>query len=322
MCCFQRANPVSPESPYLGNILEQSFDDIWFGALAEEVRIKTIEGSLHPLCQTRGCPFFSGPKIARPVDYGEYPAFLELDLPNTHCNVGLENPNEDHPACIMCERAAPPDVFHPEQNKFPEILPRIAHLMPHIRHLHIQGIAEPFYKDIIFEMLETLDFAAHKNQIELSTTTNGILFRGDVMNKYLQGVPRSITTFSIDAGSAWIYQNIRILPVFDQVITNLMEFSKRRSLQQHLQIHNNINTMNVDEVIEMVRIAHRAKVNRLEFSPTDGFNWKILVNEENCGKFKKAQMDIEDECKKLHVPVNFIRPLDMGLMDRLVQITL
>jgi hypothetical protein len=72
----------------------------------------------------------------------------------------------------------------------------------------------------------------------------------------------------------------------------------------------------------MVRIAHRAKVNRLEFSPTDGFNWKILVNEENCGKFKKAQMDIEDECKKLHVPVNFIRPLDMGLMDRLVQITL
>lgn len=96
-----------------------------------------------------------------------------------------------------------------------------------------------------------------------------------------------------------------------------MDFS-----QQYQKIHNNINIYNVHEVVGMVRIAHKANVEYIEFNPTDGFNTPILVNEQNCGLFKKAQQDIIAECVKLNVPYNFIRPLDMGLADQLVQITL
>jgi hypothetical protein len=71
-----------------------------------------------------------------------------------------------------------------------------------------------------------------------------------------------------------------------------------------------------------VQIAAKANVEYVEFNPTDGFNHKILVNEKNCGLFKKAQMDIIEECQRLKVPLNLLRPLDLGLMDKLVQITM
>jgi hypothetical protein len=80
--------------------------------------------------------------------------------------------------------------------------------------------------------------------------------------------------------------------------------------------------MNVHEVLGMVHIAHKANVEYAEFSPTDGFNHKILVNEDTCGLFRKAQLDIIDECQRLNVPYNFIRPLDLGMTERFVQITL
>ena len=80
--------------------------------------------------------------------------------------------------------------------------------------------------------------------------------------------------------------------------------------------------MNVHEVVGMVQIAANANVEYIEFNPTDGFNHKILVSEDNCGRFKKAQQDIIDECGRLDVPYNFIRPLDLGMTEQLVQLTL
>jgi hypothetical protein len=47
-----------------------------------------------------------------------------------------------------------------------------------------------------------------------------------------------------------------------------------------------------------------------------------MVNEENCGLFHKAQNDIMEECSRLKMPTAFLRPLDLGMTSRLVQITL
>lgn len=322
MCCFQRPDPKSSDSPYIGNLLQNTFDEIWFSPLADEVRSETAEHKLHKLCHVPGCPFLGIKNLPiKRVTYSEYPTFLEIDLPNTHCNVGLENPNEEHPACIMCERAAP--FFKPEEDRLKEILPKLRHIMPNLHQIHIQGIAEPFYKGLMFEILDWLDFDKYKDQITISTTTNGTLFKPSVRQEYLKRVPKSITNFSIDAATPATFEKIRILPVFDKVLENLYAFSKERnSSRQYLRIHNNINILNVHEVVGMVHIAQKAGVEVLEFSPTDGFNTGILVNEANCGLFRKAQKDIINECKKLRIRYNFIRPLDMGLMDRLVQITL
>lgn len=330
MCCFQRP-PNSDagivhlksshyDSAYIGNLRTQNFDEIWFSILADEIREQTIAGDLHPLCQVPGCPFWAKEsRKAEKITFGEYPDFLEIDLPNFHCNVGLEKPSPEHPACIMCERANP--LFQAEEDHLQEVLSKIKYLMPHLRQIHIQGIAEPFWQDYFFKVLDWLEFDNYADKITISTTTNGIPLNERRRTEYLRRCPKSITNFSIDAATPETYKVIRILPVFDEVLENLYAFSKARvRARQFLRIHNNINIVNVGEVVGMVQIAHKANVEYVEFNPTDGFNHLILVNETNCGKFQKAEADIIEECQRLAVPYNFIRPLDLGLTDNLVQI--
>ena len=330
MCCFMRPDPLKPEQDaYIGNVLRNSFDEIWFGEVAESIREETKRGNLHQKCQCPGCPYLDAPKpyAKNKVIFNEHPNFLEIDLPNTHCNVGGLNPNpETSPACVMCERASP--LFKPEVDHLFEVLASIKHIVPNLHQIHIQGIAEPFYESkqfdyLLFDLLDALDFDKYANQITVSVTTNGILMKESVRREYLSRVPHSITNFSIDAATADTYKHIRILDCFDHVLNNLYAFSSERvRVRQFLRIHNNINTMNVHEVLGMVHIAHKANVEYVEFNPTNGFNHLILVNEDNCGLFKNAQNTIVDECHRLGVPYNFIRPLDLGFVDRLVQLTI
>lgn len=329
-CCFMRPDPLKDEKEaYIGNVLEQSFDEIWFSPLADEIRRETLEGNLHKMCNCPGCPYvpLKKPYKKNEFIYNEYPNFLEIDLPNTHCNVGGLNPDPiNSPACIMCERASP--LFKPEKNHLFEVLERIKNVVPNLYQIHIQGIAEPFYQTrengfLFFEVLDALDFDAHSEKITISLTTNGTLFKKNVREQYLKRVPHSITNFSIDASTPETFKSIRIMDCFDKVLENMYAFNKERVRpRQFLRIHNNINIMNVNEVVGMVHIAKKADAEYVEFNPTNGFNYKIFVNEQNCGLFSKAQQDIIDECKKLNQPYNFIRDLDLGMTKRLVQITM
>ena len=48
MCCFMRPDPLKSESEaYIGNVLNNSFDEIWFGEVAESIRKDTLAGKLH-----------------------------------------------------------------------------------------------------------------------------------------------------------------------------------------------------------------------------------------------------------------------------------
>jgi MoaA/NifB/PqqE/SkfB family radical SAM enzyme len=329
-CCFMRPDPARPEAEaYLGNVLDRTFDDIWFGEEAEAIRQATLAGTLHKKCQCPGCPYLplSRPLRKKPLEYNEYPTFIEIDLPNTHCNVGGLRPDPvKSPACVMCERSSP--TFRPEQNRLFEVLDRIRHVVPNLTGIHIQGIAEPFYQTresgyLLFEVLDALDFDAHADRIVVSITTNGTLLKKGVREQYLKRVPRSITTFSIDAATPETFKSIRVFDCFDAVVANLAAFcGERARKRQFVRVHNNVNLMNIGEVVGMVRVANTAGVDCVEFNPTNGFHTGILVNETNCGRFAKAQADIEDECRALKQAVNFIRPLDLGLTERLVQITL
>src|SRR6185312_17254025 len=115
-----------------------------------------------------------------------------------------------------------------------------------------------------------------------------------------------------DAGTPETYVKIRRLDVFDRVLENLMAYAEERKAYPRagLVIHNNINLLNVDEVVEVVRIAARAKVDLLLFNPTAGIAEHILVNEQNAPRFKDAQKKIEAEAARLGVPLSFPWPLD------------
>jgi len=323
MCCFQRPDPLEPEADaYLGNVLEQTFDEIWFSDLCEDIRRDIREGRLHKKCQCPGCPHMSlkQPYTTENIVYNEYPNFLEIDLPNTHCNVGGKSPCKNSPACVMCERSSP--NFRPETDRLFEVLDRIKHIMHNLYQIHIQGIAEPFFPThdghLLFDVMNSLGYEDYKNDVAISVTTNATIFNQSIRKEYLKRAPNSITNFSIDAASPETFKGIRILDCFDRVLENMYAFDKERVHdKQFLRVHNNINIMNVHEVVAMVGIAHKARAEYVEFNPTNGFNHRILVNESNCGKFKKAQEDIIAECERLGQPYKMMRSLDLGLADHL-----
>ncbi|MES2964839.1 MAG: SPASM domain-containing protein, partial [Bdellovibrionota bacterium] len=122
MCCYQRMVP-------LGNLLEQSFEDVWFGPIAQEIRAEVLKSNLPKACMGGGCPFEVVPRHASSVTPDRrLPHALFVYLPNTHCNIGGEKPTEARPACIMCERAAPGYEFDTVDN-LPELLPQLRPLL-------------------------------------------------------------------------------------------------------------------------------------------------------------------------------------------------
>lgn len=314
MCCFMRADTDRPDrEAYLGNILDQNFDAIWFGDIAQEIRQSVLDGKLHDRCDCSGCPHRKERQSQRFV-HNEYPIHLEIDLPNTHCNV-------DSPACIMCERAEP--NFKAETSRLTEVLCGIGHLMPNLEQIHLQGNAEPFFNGLIFDVLEQLNFSEFKHRITVSTVTNGMFMTEDVRERWFSTVPHSVTVFSLDAATPETYQRIRIFDAYDSVVDNIALFDVNRvSARQFLQIFNNINTLNVHEVVMMCETARQLGVDLIEFAPTDGFNKAILVNKANCGLFAKAQGDIVEFCSKKKIPFKISRPLDMGLTQELALRTL
>jgi MoaA/NifB/PqqE/SkfB family radical SAM enzyme len=198
-----------------------------------------------------------------------------------------------------------------------EVLERVSHIIPNLSQIHIQGIAEPFWKGLFFQILDVLKFDQHANQILVSTTTNGLLFTEEARKDYLRRVPNSITNFSIDAINPRTFQALRIFNEnsFNRVMENLFGFDKMRDHnRQFLRIVTNVNTINIDEVKGIVNLAKQVRA-VFVFGPTHGFNHKITVNSENCGRFLRAHYDLVDECKRLGVEYEVINRLDAGLAN-------
>ncbi len=319
-CCHMRDQ--DPSDKIIGNVLEATFEEVWYGPVAEEVRKATLGNSLHYLCDCSGCPVKCGIVKHHDLLYGEYPRSLEIDLPNTHCNVGGMLPTLQNPACIMCERSHP--NFKPEKERLKDVLKALKHIVQYLSNLHIQGLAEPFLQNsangfLLFDVLDDLGFDKHAHQITFSTTTNATLLKSNVIDHYLKRVPKSNTVFSIDAANADTFKRIRIFDCFERVIDNIREFeAKRNRSSQFTKIHCNVNTLNVKEVPDIVRLARDLGVDTVEFNPTMGFNKDILVNQQNCGDFAKAELLAMRTGREIGQEVKIINPLDGGLFSYVI----
>jgi len=296
MSCFQ-------EKKCLGNILKKDVQQIWDSALANQIREFTEQGKLHPTCQVSSCPHYnSNNRKPITVSYCPHPVELEIDLPSQHCNIGKENPTKKNPACIMCERHRL-NNFH-QEDRLEEICEILRPHMRNIRQLHIQGIAEPFWKGKIFELLDWLNF--NKDRCSITTTTNGTLMNKATRDKFLS-YPSSTLTWSLDAGSPEVFKAIRRLNAYSTVVRNLKAYANEREPSQKVHIHNNINTINICDVMKMVELAAEANVDRLDFNPSY-YVPAIEVNPSNAHIFRDAQERIIERAEELNVNVTFMRP--------------
>jgi MoaA/NifB/PqqE/SkfB family radical SAM enzyme len=303
-CSFQRSVPI-------GNLLKDSFESVWNSSLAKDIRFATQTGFIHKACQKMGCPRAYRERTRTDEGYvaPEWPIFLDIDPPNSHCNVGGTRPDEKNPACLMCERALLNYRF--EDDRAAEVLPKLKVLVPHIRHLHIQGVAEAFWKDLIFDYLDQIDFHKHRSAITVTTYSNGIEFDVQKQARWLETVENSVITFSIDAASPLTYQKIRRLPEFERVKANIQSYAemiKKYAGHHSFRMTNNINTLNVSEVRQMVELASSLGAHEVAFDITGGHPPEILMNQKNEHLFIQAEEEIRAVAEKLSQRIFWVRP--------------
>jgi hypothetical protein len=310
MCCHQVTQ--------LGRLTKDvDLLDIWNCDLAKQIRKTTDEWNLHPVCTSwNSCPFLVSEKYPHDVNVYEdykYPTYIEICLPDKHCNVGGETPDADNPACIMCRRN-----FHiPDQPDITEFLcQKVKPLMPYLRHLCVLGIAEPFWKNAAFNIMEKLEFSKYKHQCQFRANTNGICLNEKVAEKFFSEVEMSDISWSLDAATAMTHKKIRRLDTFDLVVDNLKRWIRMRGVNHQVTIYNNINMLNVHEMSQMVEMAADITVDSLILLPTHDQTGivqlgELVMCEKNVKLFKEESERALETASRLGVKLIYPTRFDV-----------
>ena len=314
-CCYQ----LKP----LGNVLRENKTvmDIWNSELSKEIRQVTSRGELHSHCTSwNQCPFLVKEKF--PVLFQTYkdfkhPTYLEICLPDTHCNIGSTDPSDEHPACIMCIR----NHRKPKQKDTTRLLcEKSKELMPYLRHLCVLGIAEPFWKDLVFDVFGWLGFAEFRHQIEFETNTNATLLVPKINQRFFNEVSISNISFSLDAATSDTFRKIRRIDAYDNILRNIKSFMAMREdfggKEKHRTcIWNNINLLNVHEMCAMVETAAELGVDKVIMLPTHDQNGlvhlgELLLNSKNVDLFQEHSEKAMNLAIELGVTLQYPNPFD------------
>ena len=337
MCCHQKDR-------YIGNLLHSSFEECWFSDIAKEIRRETLENKLHDHCNNAHCPFFYKDNLKSHVkewhiNYNELPTELEIDLHISHCNFGGTKADPKK-TCIMCPRNydSAREFMQSLPDRTNELVEKVKFLMPHIQSLVIMGVAEPFWKDKIFEIFDLLDFKNFADNVFFWTNTNGSIFNQERQIKYSSYVKKGLLHFSLDAASSETYLKIRKNNVFDLVCKNLeswnnyrLQINKEQKTNHQVKIYNNINSLNIHELVDMVKLAKKLNVDHLTFGPTIDCNTNpqessehvisIMPNTRNYKYFLEQSENAKKVAEELGVNLEFYKSIDNDIGKKLVQIS-
>jgi hypothetical protein len=294
------------------------------GKIFRKIRQAISAGDLEtPHCTSlNNCPYRDP---ARRQDLSQFktldfnpnqPDIIELDLPNTCCNIGGAIPTPET-ACIMCPRAQP--GFKPDGKRFHEVLKLVKPFIPKAKELWLAGLGESFWKNKYIEVLEELNFFPYRQTCRYMTFSNATLLNHEKRSQFLKLIPLSHLVISLDAGCKKTYQSIRRLDAFDTVVDNIKNYANdpnRNRERQRLCISYNINMLNVGDVENMVRMwKDYPRIDCICFTATCGNGTEklqqYLVNEDNYQHFVWARNKINATVAELGMTnVSIFTPLE------------
>lgn len=312
-CCYQLEQ--------LGSLIDDEILDIWNSPRAQAIRESTMKGELHSICKSWNvCPFLVREK--EPVPFKSYkkftyPTYLEICLPDSHCNIGGLIPSDEKPACIMCIR----NHRKPKQEDLTGFLcDKARPIMPFLKHLCVLGIAEPFWKDQVFQVFEWLEFPRYRDQIRFETNTNATLLIPKINERFFAEVGWSDISFSIDAATPDTFIKIRRIDAYNNIIKNIKNYMELREehggKERHITtIWNNINLLNVSEMTDMVETAADLGVDKMVMLPTHDQNGnvslgEILLNHKNVEIFERNADKAMQRAIDLNVPLTYPKPFN------------
>ena len=297
MCCHH------PGKSKLGNVKHDNLLSLWRSEKAKFTRDQTKNGNLAPICdKAPNCPFQLKEKVPYQFPMNiDFPREIEIDLPDKHCNIGGENPTPDT-ACIMCVRSHSFNSNQPDITNL--ICEQTCPLMPYIKKFCVLGIAEPFWKDAVFDVFEKVNYKKYKDNILFETNHNVTCFGANTQSRFLDEVTYSNLQFSLDAATPETYIKIRRLDAYDLCIKNLKLWLSVRTAKHKVTIWNNINMLNLHEMTKMVQTAIDLGVDSVRMLPTQNQNnlvnlGDLTINQKNVDLFEKHSCDAM-ELAKLH----------------------
>lgn len=321
MCCYQleQLGSVLPNSKYPKG---RTVLDLWNSRKAKEIREATLKNQLHQVCKSwNTCPFLlknREPGEVRAYKDFAYPTYLEICLPNTHCNIGGEKPSDENPACIMCCRNYD---MKPQPSITDLLCEKSISIMPYIERLCVLGVAEPFWKDALFRVFEKIEFHRWKHRCRFETNTNVVCLTPRTIERFFQEVEFSEISFSIDAASPETYLKIRRVDCYKIVIDHLKHFVSEREkyggAEKHKTVvYNNINILNVHEMPKMVVDASQCGVDKITMIPTHDQCGRVdmgelLINEKNVKLFKRYADEAQQMAESLGIYLHYPKPFDM-----------
>ncbi len=237
--------PCCMLAPYpFGNIFSESTETIWNSDKLKEFRTGLMEGKLEgvELCKNVLCDIYKNGMNKH--NFGDSFISLEINLPASHCNI--------NPPCLMCERMnnhpAPKDITK-------ELCEKID--LSNIKILRVQGLAEIFWKDRIFDVFDYLKYKEYKDNILFSFNSNGICLNEVNIKRFFEYVDKTEAFFSLDASTDETYFKIRRQPSIKPTVENIKKFvdiGKDLGKRVNSIIHFNANNLNIGELPEVIDI--------------------------------------------------------------------
>ncbi len=225
VCCHNWAHPV-------GNILENSIDEIWQG-----VRVKILREALKNYKFGPGCEFCRGQtektfanaamrrydKFAVADEAPLWPQLIELSISNT-CNLECIMCYGHYSSAIRSRREKLPPLPKLYSDAFFESLWKY---VPHLSQLKFLG-GEPFLIAEYYKLWERM--IAEGLAIPCHVTTNGTQYNSRV-ERVLEHVPMSFSV-SMDGATKTTLESIRVNAKYEEVMENARRFREYARAKQ------------------------------------------------------------------------------------------
>lgn len=229
---------------FVGNLSEQTIEEIWHGDLAEKFRESLLDGS-YRYCNHGKCPYCANEMLEEHLvayKIPEYPTSCNLSY-QLQCNY----------VCRFCreEHYVPTES---EQQKYRKIENELTKMLPFLEEIAANGAGELFCSESILNVLEKAELA---KDVKVSLETNGSLFnernwdRIKKLGDYHLTIYVTVHSFQEDT---YQYLSGTKLPV-SNVISNLhfLSLLREKDIINHLEVATVVCERNFREIPDYVK---------------------------------------------------------------------
>lgn len=260
----------------LGNILENSIEELWNGEMAERFRESIIDGSFF-YCKCESCPYLSMGTLEDMDEEKRRQIYTQSPYPNELSLAYDLTCNHKCPSCrseMYCASDEQKDILQ-------KITDKVAPYLPKLKKLITNGSGEVFASRYIMKLLESLH--PENEDFKLIIETNGGLFNQANWKRiqHLEGyyIKVNVTPNSYREGTYGYLAGGQCAQL-EELKDNMQFIAELRDNEKinYLQINFVVQECNYQEVPEFIQISlERYHADEVALKP---LNWWFSMTEE------------------------------------------